>query len=168
MDCSIRPWRLSDAPALSEALNNPRILANLRDGLPFPYTEADAEVFIRTMLDANPDAVFSFAIALDDRAIGSIGAFRQGNIHTRTAELGYYIGEPHWGRGYATCAITQTCQWVFAHTDILRIYAEPFAHNTASCRALEKAGFQYEGTLHQNAWKNGQILDIKMYALLRP
>ncbi len=59
------------------------------------------------------------------------------------------------------------CEYVFAHTDILRIFAEPFAYNQASCRVLEKAGFQLEGILRRNAVKNGNVLDMKMYALIR-
>ena len=89
------------------------------------------------------------------------------NIHYCTGELGYYIGEDYWGKGYATSAVKQVCQYVFEHSDIIRIFAEPFAYNTASCRVLEKAGFIYEGTLHKNAIKNGQVQDMKMYALLR-
>ena len=61
----------------------------------------------------------------------------------------------------------QACSRVFADTDILRIYAEPFARNAASCRVLEKAGFQLEGTLRKNAVKNGEVLDMKLYALVR-
>ena len=99
--------------------------------------------------------------------IGSIGVFRQENIHFQTAQLGYYIGEPYWGNGYMTSAIKQICKYVFEHTDIIRIYAEPFAHNIASCRALEKAGFQYEGTLKSNAVKCDSVVDMKMYALIK-
>ena len=99
--------------------------------------------------------------------VGSIGVFRQENIHFRTAELGYYIGEPYWGRGFATSAVKQVCQYVFDHSDILRIFAEPFAYNAASCRVLEKAGFQFEGTLRSNAVKNGEVLDMKLYARVR-
>ena len=66
-----------------------------------------------------------------------------------------------------TEAVRQTCAYVFAQSDLMRIYAEPFAYNTASCRVLEKAGFQYEGTLQNNAVKNGKVLDMKMYALLK-
>ena len=89
------------------------------------------------------------------------------NIHSKTAEMGYYIGEPYWGNGYTTSAVQQTCQYVFEHSDILRIFAEPFARNKRSCRVLEKAGFQYEGTLRSNAIKNGEILDMKMYAMIK-
>ena len=119
------------------------------------------------MLSADRNDIFAFAITIDDKAIGSIGAFRQDNIHKQTAELGYYIGEDYWGKGIMTEAVKQICEFVFSKSDIIRIYAEPFAYNTASCRALEKAGFQYEGTLRKNAVKNGKVLDMKMYSLLR-
>ena len=167
MNLSIRKWRIEDKSDLAINLNNLKVLNNLRDGLPYPYTEDDAEDFIRMMLSADPDSTFAFAITLDNKVIGSIGVFRKDNIHSRTAEMGYYIGEPYWGNGYMTNAIKQVCAYVFENTDIIRIFAEPFAHNIASCRALEKAGFQYEGTLKSNAVKCGNVVDMKMYALTR-
>ena len=167
MNLSIRKWRIEDKSDLAINLNNLKVLNNLRDGLPYPYTEDDAEDFIQMMLSADPDSTFAFAITLDDKVIGSIGVFRKDNIHSRTAEMGYYIGEPYWGNGYMTNAIKQVCEYVLGNTDIIRIFAEPFAHNIASCRALEKAGFQYEGTLKSNAVKCGKIIDMKMYALVR-
>ena len=167
MNLSIRKWRIEDKSDLAINLNNLKVLNNLRDGLPYPYTEDDAEDFIQIMLSADPDSTFAFAITLDDKGIGSIGVFRKANIHCRTAEMGYYIGEPYWGNGYVTNAIKMVCEYVFENTDIIRIFAEPFAHNIASCRALEKAGFQYEGTLKSNAVKCGKIIDMKMYALVR-
>ena len=167
MNLSIRKWRIDDKSDLAINLNNLKVLNNLRDGVPYPYTERDAEEFIRTMLSENIDSTFSFAITLDGKVIGSIGVFRQNNIHFRTAEIGYYIGESYWGNGYATSAIKQVCEYVFENTDIIRIFAEPFANNKASCRALEKAGFQYEGTLKSNAVKCGSIVDMKMYALIK-
>jgi len=81
--------------------------------------------------------------------------------------MGYYIAEPLWGKGFGTSAVKQTCRYIFEHTDIIRIYAEPFAHNAASCRVLEKSGFQCEGVLRKNAVKNGKEIDMKMYALIR-
>ena len=167
MRLSIRKWRIDDKSDLAINLNNPMVMNNLRDGLPYPYTEDDAEEFIRAMLSADEESTFAFAITLDDKVIGSIGVFRQTNIHSRTAEMGYYIGEPYWGNGYMTNAIKQACEFVFENTDIIRIFAEPFAHNQASCRALEKAGFQYEGTLKSNAVKCGSVIDMKMYALIK-
>ena len=167
MICRIRKWKLSDAADLAMAISNKNIQDNLRDGLPYPYTEKDGADFISAMLSADENETFAFAITVDDKVVGSIGVFRQGNIHRLTAELGYYIAEEHWGRGIMTEAVRQICQYVFEKSDIIRIYAEPFAYNAASCRVLEKAGFRYEGTLRNNAVKNGKIIDMKMYSLLK-
>ena len=167
MDCNIRAWCMSDAADLAAALNNPNIQNNLRDGLPYPYTEKDAGDYIDAMLHADKNATFAFAITVDDKAIGSIGVFRKDNIHSRTAEMGYYISELFWGQGLGTSAVKQTCKYVFENTDILRIFAEPFAYNTASRRILEKSGFLCEGIMRANAVKNGKALDMALYALLK-
>lgn len=167
MKCRIRKWELSDAKDLAAALSNKKVQDNLRDGLPYPYTEQDGKEFISAMLSADENETFAFAIMVDDKVVGSIGIFRQGNIHSQTAELGYYIAEEYWGKGIMTEAVKQICAYVFAKSDIIRIYAEPFAYNIASCRVLEKVGFQYEGTLRSNAVKNGKVIDMKMYSLLK-
>ncbi len=167
MKCRIRKWELSDAKDLAAALSNRKVQDNLRDGLPYPYTEQDGKEFISAMLSADESETFAFAITVDNMVIGSIGIFRQGNIHRQTAELGYYIAEEYWGKGIMTEAVKQICEYVFANSDIIRIYAEPFAYNIASCRVLEKVGFQYEGTLRSNAVKNSKVIDMKMYSLLK-
>lgn len=167
MNCILRKWRLSDAQDLAAALNNEKIQNNLRDGLPFPYTQQDARDYIITMLSSQEDSAFAYAITIDDRAVGSIAAFRQGNIHRRTAELGYYLAESCWGRGIMTDAIRQLCGIIFETTDILRIYAEPFSYNTGSRRALQKAGFRFEGMMKNNAVKNGKVVDMALYSLTR-
>ena len=167
MICRIRKWELSDAKELSTALSNRKIQDNLRDGLPYPYTEQDGADYISAMRSADENETFAFAITVDNKVVGSIGVFRQENIHRQTAELGYYIAEEYWGKGIMTEAVKQICKYVFDKSDIVRIYAEPFAHNMASCRVLEKAGFQYEGTLRSNAIKNGKVIDMKMYSLLK-
>jgi ribosomal-protein-alanine N-acetyltransferase len=167
MECVLRPWRAEDAGDLAAALNDRGILDNLRDGLPYPYTREDASDFITAMLAADPHEIYAFAITAEGRAVGSISLTRRENIHCRTAELGYYIARSCWGRGLTTDAVRQICAYIFEQTDILRIFAEPFADNIASCRVLEKAGFTLEGVLRKNAVKNGVVRDMKLYARLR-
>ena len=167
MKCGIRKWKLSDAKDLAAALSNKKVQDNLRDGLSYPYTEQDGKDFISAMLSADENETYAFAITADNIVIGSVGIFRQGNIHRKTAELGYYVAEEYWGKGIMTEAVRKICEYVFSGSDIIRIYAEPFANNKASCRVLEKAGFQYEGTLRSNAVKNGKVIDMKMYSLLK-
>jgi hypothetical protein len=83
MNINIRPWQLSDVAALAAVINNKNVQDNLRDGLPYPYTEKDGEDFIVAMLNAE----FAFAVTADDKVVGSIGAIRQANIHLRTKSL---------------------------------------------------------------------------------
>gem|GEM_PF-43352 len=162
----LREWGTEDAPDLMAAINNKKVLNNLRDGIPYPYTEKDAAEFIAATLSAEKDSQYAFAICINDKVIGSIGVFRRDNVHRYTAEMGYYIAEPYWCKGIMTEAVRQMCDYIFENTDIIRIYAEPYAHNNASCRVLEKAGFQFEGLLRQNAVKNGKSVDMKMYAII--
>ena len=167
MNCKIRKWKLSDAKDLASVISNKKIQDNLRDGLPYPYTEQDATDYISAMLSEDENKTLAFAITIDNKAIGSIGAFRQKNIHRHTAEIGYYIAEEYWGKGLMTEAVKQICSYIFDKSNIVRIYAEPFSYNKASCRVLEKAGFLYDGTLRSNAIKNGKTIDMLMYSRLK-
>lgn len=112
MNCKIREWKITDKESLALLLNNKKILDNLRDGIPWPYTQKDAEDFIAAMLAADKTKTFAFAITADEEVIGSIGVFRGENIHCRTAEMGYYLGEAYWGKGFGTSAVRQICAYV--------------------------------------------------------
>ena len=96
MHVCIRPWTATDAPAIVEALSDAGVTDNLRDGLPKPYTEADARDYIAYARTAGEGA-YAFAIDAGGEAAGSIQLTRQGNIHRRTAELGYYVVCRLWG-----------------------------------------------------------------------
>ncbi|MDE6850438.1 MAG: GNAT family N-acetyltransferase [Clostridia bacterium] len=163
----LREWKESDAVALARLLNDKKILDNLRDGLPYPYTENDALWYINSCLNADKDKQFCFAIIYNGEVVGSIGLFRQENIHSKTAELGYYIGAQYWDKGITTEAVRLACKHVFDNTDIVRIFAEPFAKNTASCRVLEKNNFVLEGIMRKNAFKNDTFRDMKLYAYVK-
>lgn len=167
MRINIREWNNSDAAALSGFLSNKKILDNLRDGLPFPYTEKDALDYFDYLRSLEKDDAFAFAVTADETVVGSVGIFRNANIHRRTGELGYYLDENYWGKGIMTEAVKMLCKKVFEETDIIRIYAEPFTFNIGSCRVLEKAGFSKEGIMKKNAFKNNKILDMALYALTK-
>jgi RimJ/RimL family protein N-acetyltransferase len=160
----LRPWTLLDVPDLISAISNPKVLANLRDGIPYPYTESDAVQFINMTATVDKNKAIIFAICYDDKAIGNIGVYRREGQHRLTAELGYYIGESYWGKGIMAIAIKQMCDFIFQNTDIVRIFAEPFITNPPSARVLEKAGFQIEGILRKNCVKNGVSIDMKLYS----
>ena len=165
MKCELRAWQRTDAEALAALINNKKIQDCLRDGIPYPYTKADAQSYLEQVLSADPNQTYAFAITANGILVGSIAVYRQSNIHSRTGELGYYIGEPFQGKGIGTEAVGQICRRLLEQTDLLRIFAEPFAYNKASCRVLEKNGFRHEGTLRKNAVKNGKIIDMELYGL---
>ncbi len=99
--------------------------------------------------------------------MGSIGVFCGRDVYRRSAEIGYWLAEPFWGQGIMSEAIRRISEEAFRRFDIVRLYAEPFAVNVGSRRALEKAGFELEGILRNSVCKNGRILDSCVYARLK-
>ncbi len=167
MEFTLRKWAGEDAPALVKYASNKKIADNLREGFPYPYTINDAWAFLQAALNADEAKSLYRAIDAGGEAVGSIGVFFKDNVYRKSAEIGYWLGEPFWGKGIITLAIMQMCSEAFSHSDIVRIYAEPYAYNEASRRALTKAGFELEGVLRQSVYKNGAIFDSCIYALLR-
>lgn len=161
--CIVRNWKESDAEALAKYANNKKIEANLRDGFPFPYTSEDANKFISFVQAADPVTIF--AIEVEGEAIGSIGYFPKDNIYKFNAEIGYWIGEPFWGRGIIPEVLRVMTEYIFETTRFTRIYAEVFGKNAASARALEKAGFKKEAIIRQNIFKNSVIDDTLIYSI---
>lgn len=161
----LRPWRLEDGPALARHANNRNVSRNLRDVFPFPYTAADAQAFLARVVPVDPPT--SLAIEVDGEAAGGIGLQLQQDVLRRTAEIGYWLGEAHWGRGIMTQAVVAMSAYGFEQFDLLRIEADVFARNPASMRVLEKAGFEREGWLRQRVTKDGETMDVAVYALLR-
>lgn len=167
MEVELRKWKIEDARFFAQSLSNKKILDNLRDGIPYPYTIDDAKEYIEYILNRDNDDIIVFAIIADGDIVGNISVERCDNIHFRTGEMGYYIAQEYWGLGIGSMAIKLMCKYIFENTDIIRIFAEPFAYNKASCRILEKNGFMLEGTLRCNAVKNDEIVDMRMYSLIK-
>lgn len=167
MEFELRKWNLADSQDIAHYANNKKIAANLRNVFPYPYTLADAEGYIRSCVENSEERQICRAIVVNGRAAGSVGIFCGTDVYEKSAELGYWLAEEFWGNGIMAEAVKQLCQEAFDRFDIIRIYAEPFAYNTGSRRVLEKAGFSLEGIMKKGAYKNGQIHDYCMYALLK-
>jgi RimJ/RimL family protein N-acetyltransferase len=99
--------------------------------------------------------------------VGGIGLDLQADVHRHSAEIGYWLGAAHWGHGIATEAVRAVTAHGFSALDLCRIFAGVFAWNPASGRVLEKAGYTLEGRLRQAVIKDGQALDVVVYAILR-
>jgi RimJ/RimL family protein N-acetyltransferase len=160
--CVLRPWRAGDEDSLSRYANNREIWLNLRDRFPHPYTQADAKAWIQAVAaDEPPD---HFAIEVESQPVGGIGLMLHNDVERVGAELGYWLGEPFWGRGIMTGAVGLITNYAFATFELTRVYALPYTRNKASMRVLEKAGFTLEGILRRNVIKDGVILDQAVYA----
>jgi len=120
--------------------NNKKISDNLRNVFPYPYTYKDAQEYVVTCVQNDESRQTCRAIVMGGKAVGSIGVFQKDDVYSRSGELGYWLGEEFWCKGIMTCAIKQLCTTAFEKLDIIRIFAEPFAHNMGSRKALEKAG----------------------------
>jgi ribosomal-protein-alanine N-acetyltransferase len=160
----LRDWRIEDAPSIVKHADNRRIWLNLRDGFPSPYRIQDARAYIRNVNQDVPRT--TFAIATASEAIGSIGLVLGKDVHRFTAELGYWLAEPFWGRGIMTRTVQYLTTWAFDTLKLHRIYAEPYSENSASRRVLEKSGFACEGILRSSAYKDGRRMDQAVYARL--
>jgi len=161
----LRPFRLSDMYALTTHANNKKISDNLNDGFPYPYTEKNAIEFIDSLKNDDPQKIL--AIELNGEAVGAIGIFPQTKVQRLNAEIGYWVGEAFWGRGIATKAVKSMLAYAFTNFDIIRIYARPFPHNTASQRVIEKSGFKLEARIKNGLCKNDAIFDELIYSILK-
>ncbi len=162
----LRPWSVSDANQLASIANNKNIADNLRDGLPLPYTINDAIEWINSILPENIPPRF-FAIEIDNLIVGNIGLVSKTDIYRKNIEIGYFLDQRYWGKGIITKAIKAATSYAFKEFDIVRVYAESFADNDGSRRALEKAGFNLEATIKSNIFKNGIIKDSCIYSVLK-
>lgn len=160
---NLRPWTLADAENLAKYANNPNVARFLTNAFPHPYTIENAKSFIEMVANQNPTSLF--AIDVDGEAVGSIGLHAQSDIMCKNMELGYFLGEPFWGKGIITEAVKQIVEYGFQHFDITRIYARPYGNNLASQKVLEKAGFTLEARIEKNIYKNGEFLDELIYAI---
>lgn len=163
--CTVRDWQLTDAEQLCEVANNPNVARYLRDRFPNPYRLADAREHLDRM--AGQTSPQLFAIVVDGRIAGGIGCHPGADIERCSAEIGYWLGEPYWGRGITTAAVRTMLPYYFESQRLTRIWSGVIAEHTASRRVLEKCGFTLEGIARCSIIKRGVVHDSAIYALLR-
>lgn len=160
----LRAFAAADAPELHQLINNREVALNtLR--IPFPYPEGEAERWISTHGEKTDDHVFAVTLREENALVGCVG------LHVKPdhdhAELGYWIGQPFWGRGYASEAAAAVVHFGFGSLPLNRIFAMHFARNPASGRVLQKIGMRYEGRLRQHLKKWDEYVDLECYGVLR-
>ena len=160
--CALRRWRMSDAASIVHHANNLNVAKHLRDRFPHPYTHEDAQGFLSFASKEDPQT--NFAIDVGGEAAGGLGYVPGSDIERYSAEVGYWLGESCWGHGVATEALQMFKRYAFSELGLLRLFALPLADNRGSIRVLEKAGFEFEGTLRASCVKFGQRRDQAIYA----
>ena len=162
----LRTLQHSDASKMALMLNQKSLWDNMRDNMPYPYTETDAVYFINLSIESK--AGINFAILYKNDFCSVIGVKPQTDVHRKSVEIGYWIGQAYWNKGIATQAVKLMTQWVFEHLNVNRIFARVFAFNVASQKVLLKNHYRQEATLKQAVYKNGIFVDEFIFAKLKP
>lgn len=163
-ECVLRPWEAADKASLIANANNRRVWRNLADIFPHPYTEADADFWIS--FANSPSRSINFAIEFDGVAVGGVGARAGEGIFVRTAEFGYWLGEPYWGRGITTAAAGALLEHLRHDARFARLEAPVFEWNPASMRVLDKLGFVREAVKPNSVTKDGHLIGSVLYTYL--
>jgi RimJ/RimL family protein N-acetyltransferase len=159
----LQPLAETDIPELLPLIGDRRVAATtLR--IPHPFSENDARQFLNSPAERN-ELRLGIRLRQNGTFIGGVG------LHPcwehKRAELGYWIGTPFWGHGFATEAAGAVVSYGFDELQLNRIFAAHFQRNPASGRILQKLGMKYEGCLRQNILKWGEFVDVEMYSILK-
>ena len=159
----LRPYSAADIAELIPLIGAREVAATtLR--IPHPYTEEDARAFLT--LAQEPDKIWlAITLRADGRQIGGVG-LRVDEPHQH-AELGYWLGVPYWGQGYATEAGREMLRYGFERLGLHRIFASHFGHNPASGAVLRKLGMRHEGCQREHLRKWDRFVDSELYGILQ-
>ena len=158
----LRHWKQSDAMELTSMCNavDRRYLS---DRLPNPYTEKDAEGWLKMVTDNDATTGIYRAIICDGKLIGSISVEKKDD----DAEIGYMLLNEYSNKGIATKAVKQLCTIAFKVLSLEKITANVFPQNIASIRVLLKNDFYYKGTIPNAIIKDRNVYDLLIYVLTK-
>ncbi len=162
----IEPVGMEHAEAVQRLATDPAVIATTN--LPSPYPEDGAVTWIRTLREGQEGGEeHAFAIVSEAEGLVGVTALVLVPEQAGSAELGYWVGRPYWGRGYATAANRLLLDFGFGTLKLRRIFARPLVRNRASCRVLEKLGFRHVAT-QQNPFPRFDPADeVARYELKR-
>ena len=160
MKIEIKQWALSDAKELTN-LCNAVDRHFLSDRLPYPYTEKDAEEWLKIVTENEAVSGIYRAIVYNGELVGSISVEKKDD----DAEIGYMILNDYSNKGIGTEAVKQICPIAFKVLSLEQITANVFHPNIASIRVLQKNGFKYKGAIPNAVIKGGNVYDLLTYEL---
>lgn len=160
----LRPWSLNDKQRLAQICNSVdrRFLS---DRLPHPYTENDADWWLRMVAEQDGKTGIFRALLIDDKIVGSISVEQKQDVYRLDGELGYFLLDDYWNKGVMTEAVRQMCTIAFTKLGLNRISANVFQPNVASQKVLLKNGFIQEGTMKRAVIKDNVIYDACIFGL---
>lgn len=165
MEFKLRKFKKGDEISLQKNINDKEISGNTMY-IKYPYKLKDAKDWVnynlKLLKQKNPSQI-NFVIDIEGEVAGSIGLSSIKKEHKK-AEVGYWLAREYWNKGIITKALKEITEFGFKRLKLNRIYAYVFPHNKASARALEKAGFKFEGRLIKNSIKNGKSTDDLLFA----
>ena len=164
--CVLRPWRSEDLESLVRHADNANVSRGLRDRFPYPYTRSAGEWFLADVQQEHDD--WRLAIEVEGEAVGGAGINPGQDVHRVSGEVGYWLGEAYWGRGIVPAALRALVPAAMDHFKLTRVAAGVYSNNPRSMRVLEKAGFECEGVQRAAVLKRGELLDLVVYAVVRP
>ena len=158
----LRHWVLSDAKELTNLCNavNRHYLS---DRLPNPYTDKDAEEWLKMVSENKAVSGIYQAIVYDGKLIGSISVEKKDD----DAEIGYMLHNDYSNKGIGTEAVKQICPIAFKVLSLEQITANVFQPNIASIRVLLKNGFKYKSAIPNAVIKDGTVYDLLIYVLIK-
>lgn len=170
--CCIQTQRLlinnpceADIDSIVSLASN-RKIAEMTANLPYPYGHNEAKQWILTSQESvSPTHRLAIRLAQNNRFIGAFGCMHPTN--DESLRIGYWIGEPHWGHGYATEAAHAVIDYIFSITDICELWGSCRVTNSPSRRVLAKCGFQFRNGGMLNTRTSGMV-PIEHYVLERP
>jgi len=161
----LRPYTETDADQLVAIANNINVAKFMTNRFVHPYGKENAIAFLDSIKNDSPVRVF--AVTVNNVIVGSTGIHFQDDIFINNAEIGYWFGEPYWGKGYATETVQQISEYAFKTFPINRLFCRIFGNNPKSMKVVEKAGYKLEAKFDKTLLKNGELLDEYIYAKRR-
>jgi RimJ/RimL family protein N-acetyltransferase len=162
----LRRWGLDDMDSLLRHANDAQVVRGLSERFPHPYTRANGEAFFAgKVVDLSQPVL---AIEINGEACGSIGIRPGLGERSHTAELGYWLGRAHWGRGVMTRVVALYLPWMRQQRCVYRLQATVLDINPASARVLLKNGFSEEGVSRNAILKPDGLHDLRVFARLWP
>jgi RimJ/RimL family protein N-acetyltransferase len=160
---SLRDYQQADIDPIHQLLNNYAVSRFLSSRIPYPYSYEDAVWWVNTGSKQEVTRVIEF----NQQLAGIVGVIPGCFENQRCGELGYWLGQPFWGKGLATLAVKAMTSLIFTETAIVRLCAPIYGPNKASMRVAEKSGYRLEGIAKQAIFKDGEFYDEYIYARLK-